>query len=69
MELLRSEMKEEIRSLKQRLTKCERQNKELYKRLKDPDASNLDSPRGGFGSNYETNVQATKTMKPREITT
>ena len=69
MELLRSEMKEEIRFLKQRLTKCERQNKELFKRLTDLDASNLESPRGGIGSNYETNVQATKTMKPREITT
>lgn len=29
----------------------------------------VDSPRGGFGSNYETNQMASKAMKPQQTLT
>ena len=95
--MLRFEMKQEINSLKQRLARCERANRDLVNRfdsapwriseemkkkhpkqldtrfIEEPAADNkkrhqndrlsltvyeqvADSPRGGFGSNYETNA-------------
>ena len=103
VQLLRTEMQEEVNLLKQRLHRCEKANRDLVARFdsepwkvseqlkKQPAVENetvaqvkkaprqrvcvtnhdevVDSPRGGFGSNYETNAMASKVMKPQQTIT
>ena len=44
-------------------------NKNLYRGCVTNHDEIIDSPRGGFGSNYETNQLASKVMKPQQTLT